>query len=98
MMRHSRTIDVNGMRRRPAWGALAPVVAPAMASSIAGAATARTLADVQLPPHARLGDRQLALSSCGVRDTLWIEHDVAALYLPSGSPMTQAMRDANNPS
>jgi hypothetical protein len=48
-MRHSETIDVTGMKSSLACCALALVVAFAMAFAIAKAATARTLAGVQLP-------------------------------------------------
>ena len=48
-------------------------------------ATAATFAGVQLEPAVRVDGQALALASCGVRETLWIDHYVAALYLPPGS-------------
>jgi len=55
-------------------------------------AHAATLAGVRLEPALRVGSQTLELASCGVRDTLWIDHYVAGLYLPKGdSP--QAVKD-----
>lgn len=51
---------------------------------VVGAAKAKVVADVDLPNTMPLGGQALVLASCGVRDTLWIEHYVAALYLRPG--------------
>lgn len=53
---------------------------------------AAMLAGVQLAATLPVGGEALELASCGVRDTLWIDHYVAALYLPPGASM-QAARD-----
>ncbi|MBI2206511.1 MAG: chalcone isomerase family protein [Candidatus Rokubacteria bacterium] len=58
--------------------------------------TALTVASMQFPPTITVGDHRLALVSCGVRDTLWIDHYVAALYLPRGAPPAAVM-DATVP-
>lgn len=54
-------------------------------------------AGVELPAALELGGESLVLASCGVRDTLWIEHYVAALYLLPGQAVTAALRDAAQP-
>ncbi len=56
------------------------------------AAPAVTLAGVHLEDSLRVGRQTLQLASCGVRDTLWIDHYVAGLYLPPGSSI-QAAKD-----
>jgi len=61
------------------------------------AAGQTVVAGVALPERTQLGDSVLALSSCGVRDTLWIDHYVAALYLPVGLPPVKAMQDPKKP-
>ena len=58
-----------------------------MASSLAcvgavGPVVAKTLAGVHLPRFLQTQAGALELASCGVRRTLWIEHYVAALYVP----------------
>lgn len=47
--------------------------------SLIGAAAAATLAGVQLDPTMKVAGRTLELVSCGVHDTLWIDHYVAGL-------------------
>jgi hypothetical protein len=94
-MRDSGPIEVKGTSSHCAL--LTLTLAFAVALALAGTATARTVAGVELPARTRLGDHTLALASCGVRDTLWIEHYVAALYLPSGPPKSQAVRDPKQP-
>ena len=61
--------------------------------ALVSAAAAATLAGVQLAPSLELGGRKLELVSCGVRDTLWIDHYAAGLYVPYGSS-AHAARDA----
>ncbi len=64
----------------------------------AGIAASQTVvAGVALPERTRLGGSVLALVSCGVRDTLWIDHYVAALYLPIGLPSIEAMHNPKKP-
>jgi hypothetical protein len=45
-------------------------------------AAAVTLAGVPLETHLRVGTNAVTLASCGIRNTLWIDHYVAALYVP----------------
>jgi hypothetical protein len=73
--------------------ALAAVGAAAIL--LAGGARAETIAGVHLPERMRLDGTELALASCGVRDTLWIDHYVAALYVPREARPEPAIKDAN---
>lgn len=52
-------------------------------------ATAATVAGVQLPDSLALGAQPLRLVSCGVRETLWIDHYAAGLYLPPGRALQE---------
>lgn len=54
------------------------------------------LAGVELEESILLNSKPLTLSSCGVRDTLWIEHYAAGLYVPPGTS-AQVVRDPNYP-
>lgn len=61
-----------------------------------GPLVAKTLAGVHLPRFLQTEAGALELASCGVRRTLWIEHYVAALYVPrSAGPHT--LRYADRP-
>jgi hypothetical protein len=60
------------------------------------AAPAATVAGISIPGYLRTHAGRLELASCGVRRTLWIEHYVAALYLPRGASV-QALPDARTP-
>jgi len=71
--------------------------AAALALVACSAAASVERAGVELPETVRAGDRSLALASCGVRDTLWIEHYVAALYLLPGVQVAEALRDPRQP-
>lgn len=62
------------------------------AAFIAATAEAATVGGVRLEPTLQAGGRTLQLASCGVRDTLWIDHYAAGLYLPK-SEDAQAARD-----
>jgi hypothetical protein len=61
-------------------------VSLAAALLVAGAA-------VTVPGALRLGDARLEAAGCGVRSTLWVEHYVAALYLPGGMRAVLALAD-----
>ncbi|MEO5699317.1 MAG: chalcone isomerase family protein [Casimicrobiaceae bacterium] len=63
---------------------------------LATTASAATLSGVKLPDTLRLGERTLRLASCGVRDTFWIDHYAAGLYLPAGAP-PRATKDPKQP-
>lgn len=56
------------------------------------AAAAATIGGVEMPGTLQVGERVLVLASCGVRDSLWIDHYAAGLYLPSGET-TRAVQD-----
>ncbi|MBA2723630.1 MAG: chalcone isomerase family protein [Methylibium sp.] len=56
-----------------------------------------TRAGVELPSTFEAEGKVLALASCGVRDTLWIEHYVAALYVRPGQPTADRLRDPGEP-
>ena len=62
--------------------ALAPLVSVAAAGALA------------LPAVLQVGDQVLAAASCGTRETLWIDHYVATLYVPPGSAADAALLDA----
>lgn len=44
-----------------------------------------------------LGGQPLEPATCGVRETLWIDHYVAALYLPPKGAPSAALRDPGTP-
>ena len=60
---------------------------------LAAGARAETVAGVHLPEQMRLDGDTLALASCGVRDSLWIDHYVAALKIPRGTRAEPVVRD-----
>lgn len=61
----------------------------AFASAVAPAA----LAGVDLAPTLSVAGHTLQLVSCGMRETLWIDHYAAGLYVPPGAS-AQIARDA----
>lgn len=68
----------------------------AAACAMCGTAAAAQLAGVHLSPTLKTPAGALELVSCGVRDTLWVDHYVAGLYVPPGSG-TQAASDEGKP-
>ena len=52
---------------------------------------------VQVPSALRVGNQQLPAASCATRDTLWIHHYAAALYLPQRSAPAAALEDPRQP-
>lgn len=60
------------------------------------AALAATIAGAHVPDALDTSAGRLELVSCGVRDTLWVDHYVAGLYVPRGAT-AQAVRDARQP-
>ena len=52
---------------------------------------------IQVPSALRIGDVQLPAASCATRDTLWIHHYVAALYVPTEEPPVKALQDPEQP-
>ena len=84
-------------RTRLGWRpcARALLVACLLIPEIAFAGT--VVAGVELPDEVRVDGQALALASCGVRDTLWVEHYVAAVYLPPHAPRVSTMLDPEQP-
>jgi hypothetical protein len=72
-----------------------PLAAVATAIVLQTSAHATTVAGVQLREVIRLDGEELALASCGVRNTLWIDHYVAALYVPRGTRAESAAQDSS---
>ena len=48
---------------------------------------------IQVPGALRVGNRSLPAASCATRDTLWIHHYAAALYLPPEASPASALQD-----
>jgi len=65
--------------------ALAPLLSVAAAGALA------------LPAVVQVGDQVLAAASCGTRETLWIDHYVATLYVPPGDAADAALLDPRRP-
>lgn len=55
------------------------------------------LAGVTLPASIEVNDHELQLASCGVRDTLWVTHYVAAFYLARPEAAAQISVDPDEP-
>lgn len=64
--------------------------------AFAPALAAATLAGVHLAPTLSVAGQALQLVSCGMRETLWIDHYAAGLYVPPGAS-AQVARDAKHP-
>src|SRR5678809_439445 len=52
---------------------------------------------IQVPNALSVGNQPLAAASCASRDTLWIHHYVAALYLPPRDAPVTALQDPRKP-
>jgi hypothetical protein len=52
---------------------------------------------VQVPLAMRVGNQQLPAASCATRDTLWIHHYAAALYVPPRASPVNALTDPKEP-
>lgn len=52
---------------------------------------------IQVPGALRVGNQSLTAASCATRDTLWIHHYVAALYLPPRASAVSALPDPQQP-
>lgn len=78
-----------------ALSAIRRAVAAALSAAallVAPPAPGATLAGVNIVPLIQSPAGVLQAVACGVRDTLWIEHYVAALYVPRGESL-HAVRD-----
>ena len=54
-------------------------------------------AAIQVPSGLRVGDQMLPARSCATRDTLWIHHYAAALYVPQRTAPAAALQDPRQP-
>jgi len=54
-------------------------------------------AAVQVPSGLRVGSETLPVRSCATRDTLWIHHYAAALYVPQRAAPEVALQDPQQP-
>ena len=61
------------------------VIGLAMALAVAFPARAAKVGGVELTDALEVSGHRLELASCGVRDTMWIDHYAAGLYVPSGA-------------
>jgi len=52
---------------------------------------------IQVPTALNVGDQALTAASCATRDTLWIHHYVAALYVPPRESAVRAVQDPQQP-
>jgi hypothetical protein len=52
---------------------------------------------VQVPGSLRLGNQSLEAATCASRETLWIHHYVAALYVPPRDAPLAALQDPGKP-
>lgn len=52
---------------------------------------------VQVPSALRVGNQQLPAASCATRDTLWIHHYAAALYVPPRASPVNVLQDPRQP-
>src|SRR5436309_11367090 len=52
---------------------------------------------IRVPSAMRIGDVQLPAASCATRDTLWIHHYAAALYVPPRESPVLALQDPKRP-
>jgi hypothetical protein len=52
---------------------------------------------VQVPSALRVGNQSLPAASCATRETLWIHHYVAALYVPPRAAPDTALQDPKQP-
>ena len=69
---------------------------------VAAATTAAALSllpatAIQVPPAMRVGNQMLPAASCATRDTLWIHHYAAALYVPPRESPVHVLQDPRRP-
>lgn len=69
----------------------------ALAILVAGAFALMPATAVQVPSALRVGNQQLPAASCATRETLWIHHYAAALYVPPRSSPVNALQDPRQP-
>ena len=54
-------------------------------------------AAIQVPSGLRVGNQMLPARSCATRETLWIHHYAAALYVPPRAAPESALQDPQQP-
>ncbi len=69
----------------------------AFVAMVLGLLTLIQAAAVQVPSGLRVGAELLPARSCATRDTLWIHHYAAALYLPPRTVPAAALEDPRQP-
>jgi hypothetical protein len=52
---------------------------------------------IQVPGALRVGNQSLPAASCATRETLWIHHYAAALYVPPKASPASALQDPKQP-
>ena len=67
------------------------------AGAIALALTLLPATAIQVPGALRVGNQSLPAASCATRDTLWIHHYAAALYLPAKASPAGVLLDPKQP-
>ena len=69
----------------------------ALAVLVLGTAALVPATAIDVPSAMRVGNVQLPAASCATRDTLWIHHYVAALYVPTQQSPVDALQDPQQP-
>ena len=69
----------------------------ALAGTALGALSLMQAAAIQVPSGLRVGSEMLPARSCATRDTLWIHHYAAALYVPQRAAAEVALQDPQAP-
>jgi hypothetical protein len=69
----------------------------ALAAVAVGVLTLIPATAIQVPNSLRVGNQSLPAASCATRDTLWIQHYAAALYVPPKSRPDAALQDPQQP-
>jgi hypothetical protein len=65
--------------------------------ALAGALMVLAAHAAAMPEGLQLGAERLAAASCGIRETLWIEHYAAGLYLPRRADPAAQLSDPSVP-
>ena len=52
---------------------------------------------IQVPAALQVGNQELTAASCATRDTLWVHHYIAALYVPPRESPVSAVQDPQQP-
>jgi len=69
----------------------------AFAVVVVGLLTLMPATAIQVPNSLRVGNQSLPAASCATRDTLWIHHYAAALYVPQRARPDAALQDPKQP-